>query len=188
MPKTFAEYPLTPRHASAGRDGLPSCLRLAGFSLLEVLIALVILSVGLLGIAAMISTTLKSNDSAYMRTQATALAYNIMDRMRANLPAATGGSYDITMPASAATGSDPTTCTSGSCSSATLAAYDLGQWEYDLATLLPQGRGAVTSADNSGVTLVTITVLWNDSRAHDSLQKSGAPPAATFSLSVSSAL
>ena len=188
MPKTFAEYPRAPYHASAGRNGLTSCFRLAGFSLLEVLIALVILSVGLLGIAAMISTTLKSNDSAYMRTQATALAYNIIDRMRANRTAAENGMYDVAMPASAATGGNPTNCTGATCGSATLAAYDLGQWEYDLATLLPQGRGAVTSTDNSGVTLVTITVLWNDSRAQDSLQKSGAPPAVTFSMSVSSAL
>ncbi len=161
---------------------------LCGFSLLEVLIALVILSVGLLGIAAMISTTLKSNDSAYMRTQATTLAYNIMDRMRANLPAATGGSYDITMPASAATGSDPTTCTSGTCDSTTLAAYDLGQWEYDLANQLPEGRGAVATATGGGVTTVTVTVLWNDSRALSSLIGGGAPAATTFSLAVSSAL
>jgi len=160
----------------------------AGFSLLEVLIALVILSVGLLGIAALISTALKSNDSAYMRTQATALAYNIIDRMRANIPAANNLSYNVTMPASAATGASPTTCTTGSCSSGQLATYDLAQWEYDLAQQLPQGRGAIAAATAAGIVTVSVTVLWNDSRAHDSLQKSGAPTATTFSLSVSSAL
>ncbi len=160
----------------------------AGFSLLEVLIALVILSVGLLGIAAMISTTLKSNDSAYMRTQGTALAYNIIDRMRANQTAADNGLYNITLPASASTAANPTTCTNATCDSTALAAYDLGQWEYNVARLLPQGRGGITSANNGGVTLVTVTLLWNDSRAHDSLQKSGAPTATTFSLSVSSVL
>ena len=160
----------------------------AGFSLLEVLIALVILSVGLLGIAALISTALKSNGSAYMRTQATALAYNIIDRMRANIPAANNLSYNVTMPASAATGASPTTCTTGSCSSGQLATYDLAQWEYDLAQQLPQGRGAIAAATAAGIVTVSVTVLWNDSRAHDSLQKSGAPTATTFSLSVSSAL
>jgi type IV pilus assembly protein PilV len=159
-----------------------------GFSLLEVLIALVILSVGLLGIAAMISTTLKSNDSAYMRTQATTLAYNIIDRMRANLAATDNGMYNITMPAFASTAGDPTACTGTSCNSAALAAYDLGQWEYDAAKLLPQGRGGITSANTGGVTIVTVTLLWNDSRAHDSLQKTGAPTATTFRLSVSSVL
>jgi len=161
----------------------------AGFSLLEVLIALVILSVGLLGIAALISTALKSNGSAYMRTQATALAYNIIDRMRANLPAADLGSYDTPMPAapSAAT-SSPTTCTGAPCASAALASYDIAQWEYDLKTQLPQGMGAIAATTAGGIVAVTVTVLWNDSRAHDSLQKSGAPTASTFSLSVSSAL
>ncbi len=162
----------------------------AGFSLLEVLIALVILSVGLLGIAALISTALKSNDSAYMRTQATTLAYNIIDRMRANLPAANNLSYNVTMPASAVTAASPPvdTCTVGSCSTAQLATNDLTQWEYDLATRLPQGRGAIAATTAAGIVNVTVTVLWNDSRAHDSLQKSGAPTATTFSLSVSSAL
>jgi type IV pilus assembly protein PilV len=160
----------------------------AGFSLLEVLIALVILSVGLLGIAALISTALKSNSSAYMRTQATALAYNIIDRMRANLPETENLSYNITMPASASTAPPPTTCTSGACTSSQLATYDIAQWEYDLAQQLPQGRGAVAAATAGGIMAVTVTVLWNDSRAHDSLQKSGAPTATTFSLSVSSAL
>ncbi len=160
----------------------------AGFSLLEVLIALVILSVGLLGIAALISTALKSNSSAYMRTQATALAYNIIDRMRANLPAANNLAYNVTMPAAAATGSIPATCTGASCTSAQLATYDIGQWEYDLGTQLPQGRGAVAATTAGGIVSVTVTVLWNDSRAHDSLQKSGAPTATTFSFSVSSAL
>ena len=159
-----------------------------GFSLLEVLIALVILSVGLLGIAALISTALKSNGSAYMRTQATALAYNIIDRMRANLPAANNLAYKVSMPASAATGNIPATCTVANCTSAQLAIYDIGQWEYDLGTQLPQGRGAVAAATAGGIVSVKVTVLWNDSRAHDSLQKSGAPTATTFSLSVSSAL
>jgi type IV pilus assembly protein PilV len=159
----------------------------AGFSLLEVLIALVILSVGLLGIAALISTALKSNGSAYMRTQATALAYNIIDRMRANLPAANNLAYIVSMPASATT-TIPSTCTGANCTSAQLAVYDIGQWEADLGTQLPQGRGAVAATTAGGIVAVTVTVLWNDSRAHDSLQKSGAPTATTFSLSVSSAL
>ncbi|MHB8405182.1 MAG: type IV pilus modification protein PilV [Gammaproteobacteria bacterium] len=166
------------------------CRASAGFSLLEVLIALVILSVGLLGIAALISTALKSNDSAYIRTQATTLAYNIIDRMRANLPAANNLGYNVTMPASAVTTASPPvdTCTVGSCSTAQLATNDLTQWEYDLATRLPQGRGAIAATTAAGIVNVTVTVLWNDSRAHDSLQKSGAPTATTFSLSVSSAL
>jgi type IV pilus assembly protein PilV len=163
----------------------------SGFSLLEVLIALVILSVGLLGIAALISTALKSNSSAYMRTQATALAYNIIDRMRANLPAVNNGSYNLAMPGAPSAATIPTVCTTSTCSSGTLATYDIGQWEYDLAHQLPQGRGSISNpapSTTDGLVTVVITVKWNDSRAHDSLQRIGAPSATSFNLSVSSAL
>jgi len=161
----------------------------AGFSLLEVLIALVILSVGLLGIAAMISSTVKSNDSAYMRTQATALAYSIIDRMRTNLLAAQNGNYDIAI-GTTATGS-PTICngSGANCDSPTLAAFDLAQWKQALASStngLPGGDGSIVTAAVGGVTTVTVTVQWNDSRAYAALKKSGAPTVTTFSLAVSS--
>ena len=55
-----------------------------GFTLIEVLIAMIILAVGLLGLAGLQATTLKNNQSAYNRIKATQLAYDIADRMRAN--------------------------------------------------------------------------------------------------------
>ncbi|MDE2091654.1 MAG: type IV pilus modification protein PilV [Gammaproteobacteria bacterium] len=163
----------------------------AGFSLLEVLIALVILSVGLLGIAAMISSTVKSNDSAYMRTQATALAYSIIDRMRTNQLAAQNGQYNIAL-GTAAPGS-ATICngTGANCSSTTLAAFDLAQWKQALASStngLPGGDGSIVTAAVGGVTTVTVTVQWIDSRAYAALKKSSAPTVTTFSLAVSSVL
>jgi type IV pilus modification protein PilV len=65
-----------------------------GFSLFEVLIALVVLSVGLLGLASLQTNTLKFNQGAYLRTQATNLAYDMADRMRANRAAAIANAYD----------------------------------------------------------------------------------------------
>ena len=59
--------------------------RQSGFSLLEVLIAIVVTSIGLLGLAAMQATGLRNNHSAYHRSQATVLAYDIADRMRSNV-------------------------------------------------------------------------------------------------------
>jgi type IV pilus assembly protein PilV len=164
-------------------------VRSSGFSLLEVLIALVILSVGLLGIAAMLGATLKSNDSAYMRSQATALAYNIIDRMRANPIGAANGDYDIAI-GTPAPGS-ATVCTGGGagCDSAVLADYDLTQWKQTLASTsngLPDGDGSITVTPVGGVNLVTVTVQWNDSRAGHALGT--APVATTSSLSVHSAL
>ncbi len=55
-----------------------------GFSLLEVLIALLVLSIGLLGLAGLQTLGLKFNMQSYQRTQAALLAYDIVDRMRAN--------------------------------------------------------------------------------------------------------
>lgn len=167
----------------------PSTLRSAGFSLLEVLIALVILSVGLLGIAAMLGTTVKSNDSAYMRSQATILAYNIIDRMRANPNAADNGIYNIAI-GTPAPGSS-TVCTGGGagCGSTVLADYDLTQWKQTLsspANGLPNGDGSIATTQVGGVYLVTVTVQWNDSRAGHALGT--APAATTFSLSVNSVL
>ena len=56
-----------------------------GVSLLEVLITVLVLSVGLLGLAALQATGTKFNHGAYLRTQATALAYEMSDRMRTNI-------------------------------------------------------------------------------------------------------
>lgn len=165
---------------------LPTSIRSAGFSLLEVLIALVILSVGLLGIAAMLSTTVKSNDSAYMRSQATALAYNIIDRMRANANAAQNGSYDIAL-GTAAPGSSTVCNGSGAnCSASSLADFDLSQWKQALASSangLPGGDGSIAVNSVGGVFSVTVTVQWNDSRALHSLGGSSAPSLTSLAVS-----
>jgi type IV pilus assembly protein PilV len=58
--------------------------KVRGFTLVEVLIALIVLSIGLLGIAAMYVETLRANRSALVRTQAIALASDLADRIRAN--------------------------------------------------------------------------------------------------------
>lgn len=161
----------------------------AGFSLLEVLISLVIMSVGLLGIAGLMTGTLKTNDSADMRTQATAMAYNIIDRMRANTAGVTDGDYVMAMPAAPSTATSlPASCTGAGagCTTTTLATYDLDQWEYELAHTLPQGRGSISTTLGPSAATVTVTVLWNDSRANQAL--GGTPAATTFSLAVSAAL
>ena len=67
-----------------------------GFSLVEILVALLILSIGLLGLAALQTTSLKFNTDSYMRTQATYFVYDIIDRMRANSDSVVaGGTYDV---------------------------------------------------------------------------------------------
>lgn len=121
-----------------------------GFSLIEVLVALLVLSVGLLGLAALQTVALKSNHSAYHRSQATFLAYDMLDRMRANRNAAMAGDYNIAMNESPASGT-------------TVAAQDLTDWiNNDVAQYIPSGDGAI-SCDANG--LCTVTVQWDESRA-----------------------
>lgn len=166
----------------------------SGFSLLEVLIALVILSVGLLGVSGLIITSLKANDGAYLRSTANTLAYSILDRMRANRESATQGDYNIGLdqaaPVSAAclqssncTAAQLTALCMGSannCTPGQMAQADIGTWEQDLAADLPSGTGSITTTlDPSGAVDVTIVIQWDAARVTQALGKSTAAPAAT---------
>ena len=130
--------------------------RKGGFSLLEVLIALVVLSIGLLGLASLQHLSLQRNQSAYHRTVATLLAYDIADRMRANRVALS--SYVLSPPASSA--SAPQDCVSATCTPAQLAAYDLSKWLSEMGARLPAAKGEITQSGSQ----FTIKVLWDDTR------------------------
>lgn len=142
--------------------------RATGFTLIEVLVALVILSVGLLGIAGMISVSLKSSGSTYTRTQVTALTYNILDRMRANRAQAVTGAYDIAMSTATPTGGDCIGSTK-SCTPAQIASFDIAEWRSDLASELPSGNGSISTTAINNMTQVTITIEWSDARAQQAL-------------------
>jgi len=141
-----------------------------GFTLLEVLVSLVVLSVGLLGIGKLMMFSSRANDSAYLRSQATDLAYSILDDMRANQQDAVNGLYNIGL---GAYGNPGFTCTSASpCTvSGQLAQYDLYKWKSTMLTDLPTGDGTVVTAQSADpitgatITMATITVQWNDAVA-----------------------
>ena len=118
-----------------------------GFTLLEVLVAMLILSIGLVGLAGLMMTGSKNNQSAYHRSQASWMAYDILDRMRANRPLAQSGGYDLGL------GATPTATGT--------ALTDLTQWTTQLTAALPDGKGQI-SRTAAGIT--EITVSWNDSR------------------------
>jgi type IV pilus assembly protein PilV len=140
-------------HAGARRTARVSMhASCRGVTLIEVLIALVVFSIGLLGLAGLQTFSLRFNTSAYYRTQATALAYGLADRMRANRQGALDGLYtgDFASPApdcdaDAAGGGTP--------------AEDVAAWRNALACQLPEGNGAIASNG----TEFTITVQWDDS-------------------------
>lgn len=146
-----------------------------GFTLLEVLIALLILSIGLLGLAALQTTGLRSNQMANMRTLATQAAYDITDRMRANELAmgvdrdpdtgivtyvAGNDSYIITR-----TAADPVPtvdCTTNECTPAQLATFDLSQWRNRVSQL-PGGKSEITGPAGA-VFEHTVIVYWDQNR------------------------
>ncbi|MES2757302.1 MAG: type IV pilus modification protein PilV [Pseudomonadota bacterium] len=119
-----------------------------GFSLLEVLITMLIVSFGMLGIAGLIVVSLKNNQGSYARGQASLLVNDMVDRMRANRGAAekSPSPYNLALTAAPA--------------GTTVAANDLAEWRAALAASIPSGTGSVAVDDASKK--VTITVQWND--------------------------
>jgi len=144
-----------------------------GFTLLEVLIALVILAVGMLGIAQMLFIAHKSNSSNYVRQNAVQSAYDIVDLIRANRQAAINGSYNVSNLVSNGTPTIPSTpsinCVIASCTAAQLATYDTWYWMASDLTQLPNGCGSIHTSVAGINTLVVVTVQWDDSPAQKAL-------------------
>lgn len=120
-----------------------------GFGLIEILVSMLVLGIGILGMVGLQLNAMKFNHTAAVRTQATFLAYDISDRMRANRMRARAGDYDISLTASAPSGTST-------------AAVDLQQWKAALSSQLPAGTGAIARASSGNV---TITVQWDEGRS-----------------------
>ena len=142
-----------------------------GTSLVEVLVAMLILSGGLLGIAGVNAVSLRANQGAYYRTLATTLSTDMIERMRANKTGVDVGGYDDV--AGAATAS----CfTVASCTPAQMAAQDILSWETQVAALLPAAVSVVCldSTGNDGTAVANacdglgdvyaIKIWWDDDR------------------------
>lgn len=124
--------------------------RARGFTLIEVLVALLVLSIGLLGIAGLQLKSLRDSQDAYLRSQASILAADIIERMRANRQEARSGNYDIGLNDTPAAGSSRS-------------ARDLTEWRNRISDTLPGSTGAVqTSAER-----VVVTIQWQTRRSED---------------------
>jgi len=130
-----------------------------GFTLIEILVTVIVLAIGLLGLAGLQATSVRFNHSAYLRSQATSLAYDIADRMRVNRQAALNNNY---------TGSVTRSCQNNVALAGTVAARDIAAWGNALACALPSGRGNIVRGAGN---IFTITVLWDDSRGQEALQQ-----------------
>ena len=133
-----------------------SLRRTRGFTLIEAMVALVVLSVGMLGIAGLYVTTLRSSGGAIYRMQAVNLATDMADRIRANRGA------NLAYNAAAA---DNNCYGAGSvdCAPAAMAANDLFVWQAQVIATLPSGNGVVAVAPGAAATdpfTYTITITW----------------------------
>lgn len=136
----------------------------AGFSLLEILIAVVVLSIGVLGMASLQFASLRSNQQSYQRSQATALVSSLLDRMRANQAVAATGAYALAV--STTPTAVTTDCATVSCTPAQLAVYDLSTWHTTLTQTLPSATASITCSVTpcrAGATQI-VTVLWDENR------------------------
>lgn len=123
--------------------------RSKGFSLVEVMVSVLILSIGLLGVAAMQATSLKNTQSSMERSQAVIHSYAMIDSMRANVNAARGNLYNVGW-----------TCAAPA--QTNLVTRDIADWINGLRvnSNLKDGCGRITCALN----VCTVEVRWNDSR------------------------
>ena len=130
-----------------------------GFTLIEVLIAMLILAGGLLGLAGLQATGLRNNQSAYNRSQATQLAYDMADRIRANASVANSYVTTFTVPTEQADCSTVST----TCTKADMVQNDLFQWNTAISASLTSGTGVITRVG----TVFTININWDDNHDGD---------------------
>lgn len=118
-----------------------------GSSLIEILVSVVVLSIGLLGVATLQAVGVKNNTNAYLRTQSNVFASDILDRMRVNRTAALAGSYAVAVG------------TSSIASGNGIANSDVSSWKSSIGSALPAGDGSV---DGCPAGVCTVTVQWRD--------------------------
>ena len=181
-----------------------------GFTLLEVLIAIVIVSIGLLGVAAMQASTLKNAGSSKYRSAAITMTSDMADRLRANLEGVMEGNFAVgtgynrprTALADAAYMTPDAGCRSSGCLPAAMVLDDLAAWQERLANSLPRGTGLVCidsgslgPASFNGTTITpqcdglgtmfAVKVFWLDNRSETSPDAATADAYSVFTTRVS---
>lgn len=144
----------------------------AGFSLIEVLIALLIVSFGMIGVATALMVVHRSTASSYLQQQSVQLAANMVTQIRTNPSAAMAGDYNLTY-----TGTPPSTpaqlCdpSGAACTADQEAAYDVWQWVNDLSASLPAAQASVAVAQTgTGGYEVTVIVSYDNTPAANTLK------------------
>jgi type IV pilus assembly protein PilV len=129
--------------------------RQRGFGLVESLVALVVISVGMIGIAALYGQGLRASSTAFYRTQAVNLASDMADRIRANRQ----GQGSFNSAGAADRNCDPVD--NNDCTPQQMAAHDVWLWRAQVTAQLPNGVGTVQFANGTPPTY-TINVAWDE--------------------------
>ncbi|MBL4868595.1 MAG: type IV pilus modification protein PilV [Pseudomonadales bacterium] len=141
----------------------------AGFSMVELLVSLIIFSIGLLGAVSLQITGMKNNQSAYLRSQASSLASEMADRIRSNSTAALAGGYDD-FTTTATSPADPAcTSTTTGCTGVQQATTDVREWSTNFkdvagnttnyVAIFPGGFGTITRANTDQFAVI---VSWSE--------------------------
>lgn len=128
--------------------------RQRGVSLLEVLIAVLVLSVGLLGVAGLQTANIRNTQSAHQRTMAVLLASSMGERIRANAIAAANGSFVLTLQCNAIS------------PGGTIQSVEHANWIAEIQSAFGgSGTSCGAVSYDQGSRTYTVTVQWDDSRA-----------------------
>jgi type IV pilus assembly protein PilV len=174
-----------------------------GFSLVEVMIALIIICVGMLGIAKLEAVVLSNTGTSRVRALVALQASSLADMIHADRDFWNGTSGDwttnpltatasvqsgaITLSAgnsstlSTALGPPPTDCTAASCSPVNLAGYDFYQWANNgLSQVLKNSTSTVTCSSASGAVTCTIQIVWSENTEAANQQEAAATTPTAF--------
>jgi type IV pilus assembly protein PilV len=171
--------------------------RQSGSSLLEVLISLLVISIGMLGIAGITAAASSYNKLGQVRSTAMLLVSDYTDRARANITAFDTGAYaNITAYAYSKTLATESGCTdasvaANSCDANTMAAFDQTQWLNLLRVRLPGGDAYITTSSTLGggtrQRAMDVWVMWSETDQNTGFAVAGAykcPAAATTDAAV----
>ena len=175
-----------------------SYIRSYGFTLMEVLVALVIISIGLLGIAAMQASAVASTHSAQSESLVSIEARSLADAMQANPIYWHGGNFptsafSVEAPAAGATmgtvtdstlGAAGPDCTQTACTDVQLAAYDVQTWGAQLNAQVPGATGSIL-CHAAAPTACSITVSWSQkatAAVNEGTQSTATPTAMSYTL------